>query len=416
MKKTRLVMIVALLVSVFAAGCGNSSSSSSEPTIVIGETEPLSGPLAVYGVPQNNSIKLAVKHINERGGIDVGGKKHRIELVSLDDQFNPTTALSNIKKMVEHEKIQFLVGFMSGSSVMPAFPYIKENKLPTLVGVAPDKAITATNNPYVFHVRPPSDFTGLTSGRFIGEELNVKTMAVVGTTAQGFFKDLIEGVQQGLQSTGGSITTVQGFKVGDQDITAQLTAAIATKPDAIYVGADVESAAFVYKQAKELGYKGRLLGFNGGSKAQFEKIVSADVLEGIYDMIPAEINPSDHSINGPYAQTFLDKYKAEYNVEAPPSTGYGYDLMNILAAAIEQAGTTDADAVVKALNEMPVPKEHMTMKWIPVEGKMFDKNNQAYVPNASFVWTGGDKKVHKEMNSPVQEYSEGLAKIRNASK
>jgi len=406
----KIWIMIAIACTGLLAGC--TSSSSGSHTIVIGETEPLSGPIAVYGVPQYNSIKLAVKQINDNGGLDVKGQKYQIKLVALDDQFNPTTALSNVKKLVEHEKVQFLVGFVSGSAVMPALPYIEKNKIPTIVGAAPDKSITATPNPYVFHVRPPSDFTGLTSGKFIGNELKVKKMAVVGTTSEGFFKDLVDGVKQGLESTGGSITTIQGFKVKEQDITSQLTTAIATQPDAIYVAADVESAAFVYKQARELGYKGRLLGFNGGSKAQFEKIVSTTVLEGIHDLIPAEINPSDTSVNGPYVQTFLKQYKQEYNEEATPSTGYGYDLVNILAAAIQAAGSTKADDVVKALNHLQIP-QNMTMKWIPVNGNLFDQNNQAYIPNASFIWTNGEKRVYKEMDSPVESYSAELAKIRN---
>jgi len=384
--------------------------------IVIGETEPLTGPIAVYGVPECNATKLAVDEINAAGGLEVNGKKYKIELVQLDDQLNPTLAFQNVKKLVEVHGAQFLIGFTNAAMIMPAMSYIQQKKIPVVVGGAPDEIITATPNPYVFRMRPPTAYTALATGKFIYNEFGVRTMAVIGTVSeQALFKDIAEGTMKGFEAMGGKVTSVQDFKSSQQDMSAQITAALATQPDAIYALAPIESQAFVYKQLRELGYKGKIFGFSGGNVKQFTKICTVDQLEGIFDLIPAEINPTDTSINGPGADAFVENYRKAFGEDPPPVAGYTYDAMKTLAAAIQAAGTLDPDAVVRELENLAVP-EGLVLQWVPVDGKLFDSSHQAYIPNAAFVFQGGKKVVYKLMDSPIAEYSKKLAEARASNK
>lgn len=416
-KNSILMAMAGLMMAGGMAGsaAAQSSNQSSGGTIVIGEDDTLTGPLAVFGVPQNNAIKLAVQQINNHGGLTVAGKKYNLKLIALDDQANSTIAVSNIKKLVDVDHAQFLAGFVGGAFVQPAFPFIEQNKIPTLVGTAADRSITAAGNPYVFHDRVPTDYSGIVSGQFMGKNFHVKRLAILGDFSQQFQWDLVHGVQKGLQQKGGKVTSIQNIPNTSADATSQITAALATNPDTLYVFSTVDAAAFIVKQARQFGFKGRIIAFSGGSAQQWEKIVPNSMMQGIYQMIPAEIDPATPQINGPYAKQFLSLYQKTYNQQATPNTGYGFDLIEALAAAIKRANSLQPEAVVKALHSIPVPKD-TTLKWIPVNGHMFDQNGQAYIPNAVFKFSGQNWKYVEPLPSPVQQYSAGLAASAAATK
>ncbi|MGI9953461.1 ABC transporter substrate-binding protein [Moorellaceae bacterium AZ2] len=409
------LLIVALVATLCLGGCGKSGTESGKQEtgkILVGTTSRLTGSRAVYGIPECNGARIAAEEINAAGGVEVNGKKYKIELVELDDQNDPTLAFQNVKKLVEVERCQFLIGFGSAPLIMPAMSYIEEKKIPTVVGAAPDEIITATPNPYVFRMRPPTAYTGMASGQFIYNEFGVKTLAVMGCISEvALYKDIVDQTIKGFEAMGGKVTSIQDYKSSQQDMTPQITAALATKPDTLYIVSPIETQAFVFKQVRELGYKGKIFGFSGGNVEQYTRIIPVEQLNGIFDLIPAEINPTDTSINGPAADAFVASYRKTYGGDPPPVSGYLYDTVKVLAEAIKTAGTFEPDAVVKALENLSIP-DGLALKWIPVDGKLFDQNHQAYIPNAAFVFQNGQKVVYKLMDSPIAEYSKRLAELR----
>ena len=103
----------------------------------------------------------------------------------------------------------------------------------------------------------------------------------------------------------------------------------------------------IAKQAKDQGLTATLLGADGwdGVAAQLDA-ASADVVKNAYFCSQYSASSSD-----PALQNFLKTYKEKYNEEPNMFAVLGYDAMQIMAAAIEKAGTTDSAAVIKALRE-----------------------------------------------------------------
>jgi branched-chain amino acid transport system substrate-binding protein len=94
-----------------------------------------------------------------------------------------------------------------------------------------------------------------------------------------------------------------------------------------------------------------------------------------------------------------------------PSSPYAYDQTYALKDAIEAAGTVeDAAAVAAALRELPVPDE-VVMQYLPVGGKMFDQNGQAYTSNGAFQWQSGNWVFVQDLPSDAEAYSEFLSSI-----
>jgi branched-chain amino acid transport system substrate-binding protein len=191
-------------------------------------------------------------------------------------------------------------------------------------------------------------------------------------------------------------------------MTAQLTKIKGLNPDGLFVETYVEQAAFIYRQANELGLKVPTFGFHGGSEEQFLRVLSSEQMEGVYDLRPTELTLA---ALGPGATRFAESYKKKFGESPAPNTGYAYDGIYILKAAIEKAGSVDVKKVIAAMASMDVPKD-VILKYLPVDGKLFDQNGQAYITNGAFQWRNGKWTFVSELPSDTMAYSNALSAAR----
>jgi len=188
----------------------------------------------------------------------------------------------------------------------------------------------------------------------------------------------------------------------------QLTKIRELKPDAILVVGYVEPAAFIYRQAMELGIDVPRYGFTSGSEEQFLRVATSKQMEGVWDLRPTELTLLSASENG---IAYHANYSKKYGNSPSPSSPYAYDQTYALKDALEAAGTVeDTKAVAAALRELPVPSE-VVMQYLPVDGKMFDQNGQAYTSNGAFQWQSGNWVFVQDLPSDAKAYSEFLSTI-----
>jgi branched-chain amino acid transport system substrate-binding protein len=179
-------------------------------------------------------------------------------------------------------------------------------------------------------------------------------------------------------------------------------------PDAILVVGYVEPAAFVYRQAVELGMNIPRYGFTSGSEEQFLRVTTSEQMEGVWDLRPTELTLLSASKNG---IAYHANYTKKYNASPSPSSPYAYDQLYALKAAIEAAGTVEnTEAVAKALRALPVPGQ-VVMQYQPVDGKMFDANGQAYTSNGAFQWQKGKWVFVEDLPSDSKAYSQFLSTL-----
>ena len=148
-------------------------------------------------------------------------------------------------------------------------------------------------------------------------------------------------------------------------MTVQLTKIREQDPDAILVVGYVEPAAFIYRQAVELGIDVPRYGFTSGSEEQFLRVATSEQMEGVWDLRPTELTLLSATENG---IAYHVNYSEKFGIAPSPSSPYAYDQTYALKDAIEAAGTVeDTEAVAAALREIPVPDE-VVMKYIPIDG------------------------------------------------
>jgi branched-chain amino acid transport system substrate-binding protein len=351
---------------------------------------------------------MAADEINAGGGIKAGPDTYRLKVISYDDKANPTEATNSVRKLIDRDGVKYLLGFCCSGPTSAVASFIERENVVMLVGNAAERAITAQGVANLFRTRPPADFTGAAAGTFVARR-GVKTIAVIGSLDVSFYSQYVEAFEKEFAKSGGRIVAKETFGLKDRDMTPQLTKVRALNPDALLVVSYVEPAAFVYRQATELGMKMARYGFTSGSEEQFLKVASSEQMEGVWDLRPTELTVEALSSN---AKTYVANYTKKFGTAPSPSSPYAYDQMYVLKHAIESAnGADDPKKVSAEVRKIAVPKEAV-MKYLPVGGSMFDVNGQAYTSNGAFQWQKGKWVFVSDLPSDPVAYSAFLRGLR----
>lgn len=403
-------MLRSLSVAAFAAGAilAATAPAVAQRELVIGVNDALTGPGAVYGLPQANSVQMAAREINAAGGIRVGTTVYNLRVVQYDDKANPTEATNSVRRLLDRDGAKFLLGFCCSGPTSAVASFIGREDAVMLVGNAAERAITTQGIQNLFRTRPPADYTGAAAGRFVAAQ-GPRRIAVIGSLEVGFYVQYLDAFEKEFAKSGGTIVAKESFGLRDRDMTPQLTKIRALNPDAILVIGYVEPAAFVYRQSVELGLNVRRYGFTSGSEDQFLRVATSQQMEGVWDLRPTELTMESAS---PAGVRYEANYRAAFGATPAPSSPYAYDQVYVLKHALERAGTvTDTKRVAEAIRTAPIPPEAV-MRYLPVGGRMFDENGQAYTTNAAFQWRNGRWVFVEDLPSDPADYSRFLRGLR----
>lgn len=402
--KTRFARLTATAAALaFAAG----PAMAADKTLDIGVSDALTGGAAVYGLPQANAVMLAAEEINAAGGVKVGGDNYMLNVIAYDDKANPTEASNAVRKLIDRDGVKYILGFCCSGATGAVASFIEHEDAVMLVGNAAERSITTREIPNLVRTRPPADYTGAAAGAFVAGE-GAKRVAVLGALDVGFYASYVDAFETALNKAGGEIITRESFALKDRDMSPQLTKIRELAPDAILVVGYVEPAAFIYRQAVELGIDVPRYGFTSGSEEQFLRVATTEQMEGVWDLRPTELTLLSTTDNG---LAYHKNYSEKFGIAPSPSSPYAYDQTYALKDALEAAGTVDdAAAVAAALRTLPVPDE-VVMQYSPVDGKMFDRNGQAYTSNGAFQWRSGNWVFVQDLPSDAKAYSEFLSTL-----
>ena len=405
-QSTRQFLLNAIAVATLATGVG--VAVAADKTLDIGISDSLTGPGAVYGLPQSNAVKMAADEINAQGGIKAGADTYKLNVISYDDKANPTEGTNVVRKLIDRDNVKYIVGFCCSGPTSAVASFIAKEPVVMLVGNAAERSITTQGANNLLRTRPPADFTGAAAGTFVAQK-GAKKFAVIGNLDISLYTQYLDAFEKEFTKGGGTIVAKESFGLKDRDMTPQLTKIRALAPDALLVIGYVEPAAFVYRQALEMGMNVPRFGFTSGSEEQFLKVATSEQMEGVWDLRPIELTLT---ALGPVAQAYAANYNKKFGLAAAPSSPYTYDQVYVLKHAIEAAGTvTDAAKVAEAAHKIAIPKEAV-MKYLAVAGKMFDENGQAYTANGAFQWQKGKWVYVSDLPSDAMVYSAFLKTLR----
>lgn len=370
MKRTRqiLALILALAVTALLAACGSQpqtstppansassqSSSTSAPaaggpeTVKIGFIYPLSGGTAESGSMSLHGAELAVKNINEAGGIkSLGGAK--LELVTFDATSDPAQTKSVAERALADEDIVACVGAGTSTLTLPMLPAFEKAQVP-LVTFANAADLTNQGYQYIFSITNRGTQIGENQGLFIGylnDELNynIKTVAILWeNSANGI--SAAEGNRKTAESLGLEVVFDESYPSGLTDATAIVTAMKNSNADAVIPFTYMTEAKLIYQTMRDLDYYPLIVG-NSNWPSFYEAL--GDATNGI--VAAGNWNHRNKIVmDNPEYQAIVDQFKEEYGYFMTEQSGPSYETIRVIAAGLEACGSTDSAALRDAIS------------------------------------------------------------------
>lgn len=346
-----LMAVMAIGTTLSCASQGVKSSPTPAPTAEFeyGTIDALSGPAAVYGSAALNGRELAVEEINAKGGISVGGTQYLLKPISIDEGTNPTEAVAAFTRLITENNIKIIQGVTSSTDMGAIAPLLAGKDLLILTDQSADPR--STQNPQIYGARVTmATYNAPTV--YLAQQLGAKTAVILYEADHaGIVAAEPEKVQL-LEQAGIHVLDEEVFYLNDTDFTSQLTKIKGLNPDVVICPAYLAPAAGIITQFRELGLKSNLIMNAGMPPGDVLKVLSADVMQGIYNISAG--TPTDLANYGDQkAIDFNSKYQKRFGVAPGYNTLMAYDATYILAKALEKAGTvTDLGKIKTALDQL----------------------------------------------------------------
>jgi branched-chain amino acid transport system substrate-binding protein len=333
----RRVLLAASLAGAFAvaiSGCSREAprSDAREEVVRIGAAFPLTGPQAHIGMDIRNGAQLAVDDVNA-AGLEIGGRKVRLQLLAEDDEANPTKATTVAQKLVDSKVVAVVGHFNSGASI-PASRVYADAGIPQISPASTNPKYTQQGFKTTFRVVAHDDQQGPTLARFAVETLKAKTIAVIDdSTAYG--QGLADAFEATAKAAGAQIVAREHTTDKDTDFKPILTRIKGRNPDLIMFGGIDPQAGPMIKQMSELGIKARFLGGDGMQTPNLIKLAgpASEAVMASMPGLPKEKMPG--------GAQFLQKYKAKFNTDVELFAPMGYDAVMVFVDAMKRAASTE---------------------------------------------------------------------------
>jgi branched-chain amino acid transport system substrate-binding protein len=314
MKRTTAIS-AALLALAAGPACAQQAQS-----VKIGFISTFSGPVAAIGNDMKNSFELALDH----HGRKIGGLP--VEVIYEDDQLKPDVGVQKTQKLIESDKVDFVVGYIWSNVLLASLKPLVDSKTMTVVtNAGPSQLAGELCSPYVFSTSWNNDQTPASVGLYMNQK-GVKSAFLIGPNyAAG--KDMLAGVQTSFK---GQIVGQELTRWPDQlDFSAELSKARAAKPDAIFAFYPGGAGIQFITQYVQAGLKDQIPLYTAFTVDDLSLPRLKDLAVGIPGA-QEWVNDLPNDTNKKY----VADYKAKYNASPSFYGAQTYDAVGLIDAAV----------------------------------------------------------------------------------
>lgn len=334
-------LVVTLAASIFTG------VHAAEP-IKIGSFLSVTGPASFLGDSELKTLEMYVESINEAGGV-IG---RPLKLVHYDDAGDASAARNFASRLIRSDRVDIIVGGSTTGTTMAAVPLVEQARVP-FISLAGAVVITDPVKPWVFKT-PQSDRAAAERVlRDIKSRGLTKVALISGT--DGFGRSGREQTLAIAGDVGVEIVADVTYSPTDTDMTAQLTRIRNTADvEAVFNFGFGQSPAIVTRNYSQLGIKLPFYQSHGVASDRFLELLGG-AGEGLRLpasplLVPDSLPDSDPQ--KAVVQSYKTLYEKRWNMQVSTFGGYAHDGLVIAVAAIEKAGSTDREAVRKALESI----------------------------------------------------------------
>ncbi len=335
--KTRVTVFALLVIALLVTACQPGAAGGG--TLKIAILAPLSGPVPTFGVSTRDGALLAIEEANAKGG--VLGKQ--IEGVVADSQCTPDPAVNAINKVIEQDKVHYVIGEVCSSASIPMSEVAEKNKIVMISPTSTNPTVTlngdGSTKQFVFRACFIDPFQGTVMAKFALSK-GYKTAFIMFDQGNDYVRGLAEFFEKAFVEAGGTVVGKEAYTKTDTDFSTILTKVGESKADVLFVPDYYNIINLVGAQAKEKGVTAVMMGGDGWDSADLD-LKAAD--GGFYSN---HYSPED---TRPVVQQWVANYQKKYNSVPDALATLGYDATNLMIAAIAKAGVDDSTKVAEAM-------------------------------------------------------------------
>lgn len=254
------------LMSVLAAGVATFALSAAQPsfakvegdTIVLGSAISFTGKYSTNGIHAKNGYNIAIKKINEMGGVKVNGKNYQLKVIYYDDESTPARTAQLLERLIKQDGVQFMLGPYSSATTAAAAPITEKYGVPMVEAEGASRSLFTKGYKYLFAVLSTAE-QYLASSVALAAEIGKKNGKAPGdiTVAMAFENDPFSldvraGVVEDIKKHGLKIVIDDKLPRDLSDMSATLTKVRALNPDLLLVSGHSKGAATAARQIQEM--------------------------------------------------------------------------------------------------------------------------------------------------------------------
>jgi branched-chain amino acid transport system substrate-binding protein len=348
---------VVLGTAAIAIACWSASGSPvrAEETIRFGAPLPLTGPLAPEGIKQQQGYDLWAEQANKAGGISVGGKKYKVEIVYADYQSSTPRAVQTTEQMITQDNINFLFGAFGSGAAKAASTVSEKYKVPTIAAAASSSQVYDQGYKYLFGTFTPNDTLTTPLTQIVKAKApDVKKVAILARNDL-FPLAIAQEMEKSAKANGLEVVYFEKYAIGTLDHSAALSQIKSLDPQWIFITGYINDLLLARKQMVDQELKAQVVTMIAGpaypdfieaAGQSAENITSASWWHPAERYDGKDIFGSTEN----FVKLFHDKYKSEPDYGSASAAVCGA----LFQMAIERAGSLDREKVRDELAKLDV--------------------------------------------------------------
>jgi branched-chain amino acid transport system substrate-binding protein len=328
---------------VLALGAGQASA---QKEITIGAPLPLTGALSPEGDKLRAGYELWLQEIDRRGGIDVGGVKHKVRLIYSDYQSTTPRAVQLVEKLITSDKVAFLFSPFGSGAIKAASSVAEKYGVPMMASTASSKEVYDQGYKNLFGLYTPND----TLSEPISELIKTKFSDVrrVAILARNDLYPLALGneFKKSVEARGLQVVYFEKYAIGTLDHAAAITQIGAARPDWIIATGYINDLILIRQQMADQKISAKVItGINGPQYQEWIDAVGA-LANGVTtaSWFHSSVRYKSDDQFGD-TESFVKAFQAKYRTDPDFTQASGTAVGVILQMAMERAGTLDRDKV-----------------------------------------------------------------------
>ena len=339
-KSKQLLAAAGILVATLAT---TAPAIAAEP-IKIGLVAALSGQSAKSGEAITRGLTVAIEEINAAGGV-LG---RPLELVSRDDESNPSKGLLAARELLQRERVAVLFGGLDTPVSLAIVPFVNQSRVPFMGVWAAGTPITrnGAEQNYVFRVSAVDAIVGEALVNYAVREYGAKKPGMI-LINNPWGESNEKALSAALESRGMANAGVEKFETSDVDVVPQLTRLKLGGADVLFMVANVAPSAQVVKSLDRMGWDVPIVSHWGPAGGRFTELAGASGARVHFIQTFVFTEPQSDKANWLLADLKKRFPEIKTLADVTPAVGIAnaYDAMHLTALAIANAGSTDGPAI-----------------------------------------------------------------------